>query len=731
MLCYLQHEDALATGLANKARALRGLLLLALLGALQILLLNLWVTTSHVASVKDLEPKLLAAGAAGFDPTNESTVGSSRENLVKTQSTPGLEIAKIKRWFDQPAVRTACDEMFPLSLREDRGFLSYREVWNELRSDILNTTYHHYPSDHPVDYARIRRFRGWVDHLFGFYTAARLKRSQAYPAPPESVRNLLELIQKRIEDPSSNDPIRIVVMGGSVTTGRDCQINPLNLFNSGDAEESVTQRWCAYASRLEGLLNSVLFPRIQRLRKRGGKPIKDDGSTTSDDGDHVFEVKNVAIQATNSQVGAMVLEHWLLPFLEKEPPHVIISSYSANDAYDEDEDTFRIHHQDWVRAAHNLRPCDDHLPLVVLADDAFEHGDLLFQALEQTGSIYKTASWHNVMAVMYNSVIRQQADYASNFSEAEGHPLFGSGREMLNHPGMGFHMAQAWTLFFNLVGAFHDACTEPYTEPPPSPTPRVDTVNPNHDEDGDRTVASAGKNTGITFQPFSEPLSKYRGRYHETGIDVMIDWKKNQALKAKRCGLQAKNMTTITRKDEETQRPKYSTRTCAYAWMVSAMSLVYGEPVWSDNDVERALTHIMTENNGWVSVDRPKAGWYTNSSLEQPSFSIELRKITMSVDYLTLVTLKSYHPEFADSWIEVKVEITSPSRPISPPRAARYEVDGFHDKKISVSYPHRFRLPGEGGAEVGDTIRATFTRMGGTAFKMSGMAFCKSVRDDE
>jgi hypothetical protein len=314
------------------------------------------------------------------------------------------------RRFYVPSMHEACDRMFPVNNH-------FSELWNEMGPAILNTTIHHYATGHPADYSRIGRYRRWVRHLLKFYTAGRLRRSQAYPAPTESIRRILEVIQKRIQDPTTNEPVRILVMGGSVTAGQDCLLN-----------QESNKKWlrmCAYPARLERLLNSVLFP---------GKRVTGNVSHYP-----VFEVKNKAVHATNSQVGAAILEHWLFPDLEWEPPHIVVSSYSANDARDDESDMFGVHQQDWVRAARSLRPCDDHLPLVVLADDehANAHGSLLATSLTQTGSVYKTASWYDAMAVVYSNVVRHTSDYQSNFSEADGHPLYASGRRSKHHPGMG------------------------------------------------------------------------------------------------------------------------------------------------------------------------------------------------------------------------------------------------------------------------------------------------------
>jgi hypothetical protein len=174
--------------------------------------------------------------------------------------------------------------------------------------------------------------------------------------------------------------------------------------------------------------------------------------------------------------------------------------------------------------------------------------------------------------------------------------------------------------------------------------------------------------------------------------------------------------------------------------MVNSMT-----PVWSLQDVTKAMAHAATANDGWTAVDRPKAGWYTNGTSSAGSnssfFSIELRNISADASHITVLSLKSYGKEWAGSKIKIEVEVESPlggGSTSRPPRTAEYYVDGHHNKSISVAYPHRFRLPGEEGkgstsvgAKAGDTIRARFTNVGGTQFKISGLAVCELLMSEE
>jgi hypothetical protein len=103
--------------------------------------------------------------------------------------------------------------------------------------------------------------------------------------------------------------------------------------------------------------------------------------------------------------------------------------------------------------------------------------------------------------------------------------------------------------------------------------------------------------------------------------------------------------------------------------------------------------------------------------------------IKTTLNHLTILSLKSYRKEWEGSEIEIQIDVMPGGS--GPPRTARYVVEGHHAKRITVSYPRRLRLPGEvGAAEVGDTVRAKFTKVGGTMFKISGIAFCDLLMDE-
>jgi hypothetical protein len=175
---------------------------------------------------------------------------------------------------------------------------------------------------------------------------------------------------------------------------------------------------------------------------------------------------------------------------------------------------------------HNIRPCDDDLPLLVMADDLF--GDMQLNAIEQTGNLYKTASWCNLMTIAYSNVGRH-AHVAYHQNPTHRYPLFGSDYKV--HLGIGFHIAMAWTVLFNVVDALYETCVGNAVAP-------------------QRTT-------------FHEPNTKYRGRYDGPTHAVRQEWESSLLARDRACNGSRAHAFPADKP------PKYSTSPCAYGWVVT------------------------------------------------------------------------------------------------------------------------------------------------------------------
>jgi hypothetical protein len=590
-----------------------------------------------------------------------SLSGRVASDFVEAQPHEHAYSGRQARWADTKDGR-ACQSLFPWSFDEVSS--SSSTAWNRLRADILNASY--FPDQH----RSVTRFRTWVDDLYGFHSAERLRRSRAHPAPVASVRRILQLAQMRLDDPANNDAVRVLVMGGSVTQGVSCSFNPVGLPT---VQRITPQLECAWASRLEHLLNSVLFPSIP--------PVDDSHNSTRPR--QVFEVRNLAVGGTNSETAAMLLEYQLMDQFDEKLPHVVIASFSANDVQDPDPVAdFKVHQPNLVRSAQRLRPCDDELPLIILADDLYGTERLGTRAIEQTGRLYQVASWFNVMAVVYPNVAGHAA--VANYQKGTYYdPMFGTQSSEI-HLGMGFHIAMAWTLLFNIVDAFYETCVD---------------ESPN-----------------ATETTFAEPPTKfkYRGRLAPADA-VRADWEANLEEKRRECG-----------SDDPLPTPQplspYSTHVCTYAWMA-----IHQESISEPSRVTAAMQFALMENRGWNAsgepFGNPRTGWYAETP--EARFSLQISNITMTTGSIIILSMKSSGPAWVNSKLRVRIRVVRPnSRNKTDDSGNDYTVYGHHSARTSVHFPHKFAIPG-GPADIGDTVRVECTLISGEMFKIAGMAFCR------
>lgn len=652
---------------------------------------------SFLREMEDLETNL----------TNRSTLAAGM--------VVGLPPIISSSWSHTPDGHDVCTSFVTTTdAQHMSSALSPSMVWQLLSSAIANASYF------PATYANDTRFQHWVQDMFGFYTTDRLRRSVAHPPSNRAMQQILSLIAHRLSDPTQHDPIRILVLGGSVTQGLACTANSIGL---PEAFWMHPQLECAWPARLEHMLNHALFQ-----------------------GKSIFEVRNLAVPGSNSEVGAMVLEYQLLPDLYHHVPHMILSSYSANDAQDPDPHaTFHIHQQALVRATQRLRPCNDDLPLLVLVDDLF--ADMPSQAIQQTGSLYKIASWYNAMAIAYSNVARHQVvtHPTVNASGASiPNPLLGTPFNTV-HLGMGFHIGVAWTVLFNFVSAFQEACHanpaslfhndndgDPFKRMADSALP---TTTDSKNGTSSSTATSSDASTTTTTVWMEWP-TKDRGPIGTgTTSQIRDEWLHNRAQRNEQCQAEQQRLAVLATKQTNRngtadalppQQSLYSTPVCAYAWMVNRQTSIY-----ETKHVKAALAPVLQTQNGWAAsgypIKQPRTGFY--ASEQNATFDLELRDISQDAKYLTVLSMKSYGPTWVGSKLRLHVsvmrkaaEAAAPSPPVAA--EATYEIDGYHAVKTSVHFPHKFPVPGD-GAKSGDTIRVNATLVSGSTFKIAGLAFCQ------
>ena len=540
-------------------------------------------------------------------------------------------------------------------LSEGLGISSSR-VWNRLSSEIKSASYF------PPSMARHERFRVYVDSLFDFYTTNRLKRSLSLPANAKSVKRLVTILENY---PKTHIPLRILVVGGSVTQGVSSWLHSVEgLPGFGRTFES------SWPSRLEHAINSLLFG-----------------------GESAVEIINFSIGGSSSEAGVLVLKYQLFPNASTSPPDIVIWSHAANDAHEANlEDVLYRHMQDFVQASHELRPCDEDLPMVIMVDDFYDTENLNVVAL-QTSRIYAIASWYDLMAVNYANVGRKSV--LGTYNNTVQNPLMGNKWSV--HFGLGMHIGMTWTVLFNLIDAFVIACSQDQDDITGMANSTLRSGSEKHDQ-------SFSEITNGGTKPLSEMPAKYTGRLTQkiSPQQLSDEWKRNVAVATKKC---SSGSVTLEK--------------CAYALMANRLT-----GVTYPGQFEEKLKPILKFTDGWTARGGPfaheKTGYYAEK--EKASFALRLDNVTLDTRFLTILSMKSYGPNFENTELELTASIFHTNGMLNPSFQS-YKIHGHHSVKTSINVPHILELP-SGGARIGDSIEVNATLMRGAYFKIAGIAFC-------
>ena len=519
----------------------------------------------------------------------------------------------------------------------------------------------------PEEQRNNTKFHEWIDQLFqDHYQSYQLQRSSIHPPGLEVTLKTIEIISKRVQhlnDPTlpAAPPLHIMVTGGSLVSGMACGINHVDLMQPGHLRE---YKECAWPVRLEHLFNSVLFH-----------------------GQDVVKVSNLAAGGSDSKVGKIPIEYHLFPE-GFQIPDIVIWSHAANDAQQmkgEDKWSELDVLTDYINAAHNLRVCDENLPMVVMNEEFFGQDN------DISGDIYKASNWFGVMGISQRNVISHKI-FANLDNDDYVKGIVGA---LTVHVGMGGHIGVAWTVFYNFISAFTNAC---------------DFISVSSSPPGTLSHHNHFKSIDVK--------EKSIGPYRETDRDkIPLEWVKHQKGIDDMC---SKSIHNAFISSNGTTHNTLS-RPCTWAFMVNKMT-----PELYSSGLKRKMREVLTFNKGWNAegkpVQQPRTGFYAKEPNARFSLKID---VSIETNYLTIVSMKSYGPNFIDTHLNVDVIIKRKGgTSASSDDRAEYEVEGYHEEKTSIHVPHKFELP-NGGARGGDIIVVNFHLTNGNYFKIAGLAFCR------
>eukprot|EP00536_Pseudo-nitzschia_multiseries_P017873 jgi/Psemu1/52976/gm1.52976_g len=573
--------------------------------------------------------------------------------------------------------------------------LSSSHVWNNLNRQILDSTYGNLPIYQSLNSTLKEEYNKWVDMLFSFYTASRLRRSVMNPAPPKEIIQILKMAAEirlhnsLVSDEKDKRSLRIIVLGGSVTAAMSCSW-PEILGMEKPSHWSIPGPRCGWSFLLEKILDDVIF--------EGGK---------------ILKIENYAVGGQTSESGTLMLEYHQFPKPE-EPPDIIIAAYSANESREPDTNlVFYEFMQNFLKAAQTLHPCNDNAPLVMMVDDFYNVEPSL--SLEQTGKLYMLSHWNNLMSVDYSGILRYKIA-VENITWA---PLLGSDFQV--HNGIGMHMGIGWTVAFNILNSIVNVCGDPQNETNNHPGDYP--LRPSGANASDNEHSSSPLTIDPDLQPNlqkGEPAFQQFPKVRQTGgsvDDVRREYEANVKSKNEFC-----------HKLEENPELRSSVK-CPWSWFYNRMTSFS-----QAHQVNRKMNEVLFFNTGWNAegnpVRQPRSGWYTHSP--DSMFSIKVENVPVDIKTVVIVAMKSYSGIWVGSKLAVSISVVeSAAIPDSMNNRTSavdwnedsvFLIDGYHNVKTSVHFP--YKLPIEGGAKAGESIIVDFKLVGGAEFKIAGMAVC-------
>ena len=457
-------------------------------------------------------------------------------------------------------------------------------LWNSdtIREGIRRASRKHVKEDcwnykgAKVNMANYTRLEDTMMHLL---QQNRLSRSIKTRSHPFVMERVLEIILKRMHDPSNNAPLRIAVFGGSVTEGYLSRANSIGMSDS--IEHNYPK--CSWSCKLERLLNEVLP--LFLLGQNATTGIKT--------GNKIVEVKNFAVAGTDSSIGVTLLEYDLLG-AEMTTIDVVISAFAANNIKTPlglERDLIMLHMQRFLKVAKAARPCSD-LPLLIQTADVMEESlypwegpQGIRQKLRYANEMLETASWQSassgILALSYPDAVRDVV-----YRNPLDNTLVDFG---LLHPGMSFHTGMAWMVAYGLLDGILQSCDASSLADHGQPEPRA----------------------GILFPSLRNDLP---------AKDVPGKWIQDMMTNEQQC---SQNRTGPTK--------------CAYQMI--AHRLGAGDAA----QVQRAIGRIATNIDGWEGYGKPwaspKRTW--RASREKATFTIQLVDLKQPINrMLVLVSEK-------------------------------------------------------------------------------------------
>lgn len=604
--------------------------------------------------------------------TSEHDDGCERENHEEHENTRPIE---------NPNLHPMCQSLLPYPTP------SAMALWNQNILSVLEAT--RLPNDNRY------KFHDFTTQVLQIITP-RLHRS--VKSMPHDWRSLeramtvaweryqyLHLLSKeeRAKVATPPRPLKILVMGGSLLVGTNCR----KLLSELGLSFRLPKRDCTWSNRLEQFLNSY--------------------AKNSD----IVQVTKVAMGGTNTATGNVIWQYDLIPENARNPD-IVLNAYSTNDMHiltileaQSSNVTLRDKvfemTQDFVRNV--LHTCDPNRPppLLLHADDYLGNEQrTIWDTTELSQGVQVLANYYGFASFSYADVVREivygdthEAWLSANWWESGTYD-----REI--HPGMGMHIASTWVIVYNLLNLVTTYCSIP-----PRPPPAGDYNNIYEYKAGYLRLPEL-RNDVIQAQ--NKPQSLPKGLPPILTKDLLIEdvstlWKEDEGKKAP-CD------------PEKLQGKQQHHVKCPFSW-VSGLSLQQNNQTW----IQEFFRNQATVWHGWnLGNDGGKLGFTPSTATGSSSNStVMVLEFTFpqTIRSVTLFYMKSYGEKWRGSRLHFRVGKADDS-----PQVTEMLLHGVHDKETSEMYTEAMELPVP--IPIGTRMRVEASLVGGTMFKIMGLAVC-------
>jgi lysophospholipase L1-like esterase len=465
-------------------------------------------------------------------------------------------------------------------------------------------------------------------------------------------------------------PVKILLMGGSLLVGTNCRklLSELNL----GGPIRLPKRDCTWSNRLGQFLNAWA-------------------------GGELVEVTKVAMGGTNTATGSVILQYDLIPEQARNPD-IVFNAYSTNDMHiltvleaQSANTTLRDKvfemTQTFVRQV--LQSCNTKNPPLLLHIDDYLGNEqrAIWDTTELSQGVQVLANYYGFSTMSYADTVRDIV-YGDSSESWLSPDWWGTGKfEREIHPGMGMHISATWVALYNMLNLVTTYCSLPAPHLVDSTEYRPD-------------VMGLPKLHNVVAQAKGKPQQRPSGLPPPLTQELLIEsvtalWKNSKDEAA--CDSQERHQVK-----------------CPFSW-ISGLSLQQNNQTW----IKEYFQQRASLWKGWeISSDGGKMGLVpTNGTGSQLVLDFTLSQPIRAV---TFFIMKSYGEKWEGSRLEVRVK-SQEQKDVWKDIQVR-EMVGFHAKNTSEVYTEAFELSKP--IPVGSSLRLGAKLVGGTTFKLLGLAVC-------